>query len=260
MHDQWKGLKKGQCTATGEGERTESKIEPEDKAEPEPAEPICFSGPILRQSVVAECVHPGVRLVASESWLCNCGLIPPPLCLSFLAYKNENNNKVGVTIWFPRKLILRTKCMAGVFSGETSDRQWGRPVWGKDEVELWTSCSRASADPQNNSGAGMALQGYLELRQVKQMFVPLNWPSTGCRLSLERCGTSCQAAPFCQGPFLGSDLAKSCQQTTPQEMKEPMPGSCSSGSVWQTTAPTTVGIKIKVINTYKSLRVGSCIF
>lgn len=54
-------------TETGEGESTQSKIKPKAKAEPEPAEPICFSCPISRQSIVTESIHSEARLVGSES-------------------------------------------------------------------------------------------------------------------------------------------------------------------------------------------------
>ena len=47
-----------------------------------------------------------------------------------------------------------------------------------------TAATEPQLIPRKSSEAGMVLQRYPELRQVNQIFVPLNWPIIRCRASL----------------------------------------------------------------------------
>lgn len=60
------------------------------------------------------------------------------------------------------------------FSQEKHQKGSGKAGWRKIEIELWNCGNRASCDPPKSFEAGVALQRYLELRQVNQTFVPLN--------------------------------------------------------------------------------------
>ena len=114
----------------------------------------------------------------------------PALCLSFLTYKMR----------IIMKLEKKKTKLVWLSSSFRGNRLWNRNVYrefseGKhqkgsegsqleERMNLNWEATEPQLIPQKSSEAGMVLQRYPKLRQVNQIFVPLNWPIIGCRASL----------------------------------------------------------------------------
>lgn len=87
-------------------------------------------------------VHSGAGLVQFESRLYNCGLIagPHPLRLSFFKL-----------LWLSGSLGNRSwdrNSYKELSWEKTSEKQWAKPVGGKDEIELWTVATEPHWSPK----------------------------------------------------------------------------------------------------------------